>query len=77
VAQPGAVLEVTNGQFIHGVAAVVGVQVDRAAVAVGDEGVVAPVRPQGGLGTNKLATAHDWPAWRTSPVSARVASSGW
>ena len=33
VAQPGAVLEVADGQLADGVAAVVGVQVDRAAVS--------------------------------------------
>ena len=54
-------LEVADGKFARGVAAVVGVQVDRAALAVGDEGVVAPVRPQRGLGTKETGAAHNQP----------------
>jgi hypothetical protein len=60
---PGAVLEVADGQLADGVAAVVGVQVDRAAGAVCDEGVVAPVRPEGGLRAGQAGAAHDQPVW--------------
>ena len=47
VAQPGAVLEVADGQLADGVAAVVGVQLDRAGLAVGDEGVLGGWCPMG------------------------------
>jgi len=62
VAESCALLEVADGELHHGVAAVVGVQLDGAAGAVGDERVVAPVRPQGGLGVDQTGAAHDQPA---------------
>ena len=46
VGQAGARLEVTDGQLADGVAAVVGVQPDGGADAVGEEPVVAPGREQ-------------------------------
>jgi hypothetical protein len=55
-------LEVADGELDHGVAAVVGVQRDGGAGAVGDERVVAPVRPEGGLGADQAGAAHDQPA---------------
>jgi hypothetical protein len=42
VGQPGARLQVADGQLANGVAAVVGVQLNSRADAVGDEGVIAP-----------------------------------
>ena len=42
VGQPGARLQVADGQLASGVAAVVGVQLNSRADAVGDEGVIAP-----------------------------------
>src|SRR6266545_8061897 len=39
----------------------VGVQADRVTLTVGDQGVVAPVRPQGGLRAGKAGAAHDQP----------------
>jgi hypothetical protein len=44
-----AVFEVADGELADGVAAVIGVQLHGAAGPIGDEGVVAPVGPQGGL----------------------------
>ena len=49
MAQPGAVLQVADGQLADGVVAVVDVQVDRAAGAAGDEG-----------GHASPATARPW-----------------
>jgi len=48
----------------HGVAAVVDVQGDGGAGAVGDEGVVAPVRPQRRLRADQAGAAHDQPTTR-------------
>ena len=62
MAQPGALLEVMDGQLDHGVAAVVGVQLHGGAGPVGDEGVVAPVGPQGCLGADQPDAARDQPA---------------
>jgi hypothetical protein len=62
VAQPGAVFEVADGELHGGVAAVVSGQVDGGALAVGGEGVVAPVRPQSGLLADQAGAAHDQPA---------------
>jgi hypothetical protein len=59
VAAAGTVLEVADSQLTDRVAAMIGVQLHRAAGAVGDEAVVAPVRPQTGLRADKAAAAHD------------------
>jgi hypothetical protein len=61
VAQPGAILEVADVKLADGMAAMVDVQADRAALAVGDKGVVAPVGPQAGLRAEQAGTAHDQP----------------
>jgi hypothetical protein len=47
--QPGARLEVADGQLAHGVAAMVGVQLDHRPDAVGDKGVIPPGGKQLGL----------------------------
>jgi hypothetical protein len=60
-------LEVADGEFDHGVAAMVGVHRHSGAGAVGDERVVAPVRPQGGLRADQASAADDQPAF---PVMA-------
>jgi hypothetical protein len=60
-------LEVADGEFDHGVAAMVGVHRHGGAGAVGDERVVAPVRPQGGLRADQASAADDQPAF---PVMA-------
>jgi hypothetical protein len=69
VAQSWPLLEVADGELDHGVAAVVGVQRDGGAGAVGDERVVAPVRPRGGLGADQAGAAHDQPAACLAPQS--------
>jgi hypothetical protein len=69
VAQPGAVFEIADGKLADRVAAVVAVQLHRAARSVGDKGVVAPVRPQACLGTDKAAAAND------QPVACQVVSA--
>ena len=61
VAEPDPVLEVADGQLADRVATVVGVQGDGAVFTVGDEGVVAPVGPQGGLHADKAGAAHHQP----------------
>jgi len=46
VDQSGTEFEITDSQFAHRVMAVIGVECDGGAGAVGDERVVAPVGPQ-------------------------------
>ncbi len=59
---PGAFLEVADHQLLHGMVAVIGVEENLVGVAVGDEGVVAPVRPQRCLPARQPGAAHDQPA---------------
>ena len=47
-----------------GVAAVIGVQLHGAAGPIGDEGVVAPVRPQRGLWAGQAGAAYHQPLAR-------------
>ena len=47
--ESGAFFEVADGQFDAGVLTVEGVDLDRGAVQVGQEGEVPPVGPQAGL----------------------------
>ena len=67
--EPHAVLEVANGILDLGVAAMVGLQLQGVALAVGDEGVIAVVGEEGQLG----ATLCPCPGraevtnWRVSP----------
>jgi len=61
VAQADAGFEVADTQLDDGVAAMVGVQLDRGADPVGDEGVVAPVGEQLGLFADQAGAAHDQP----------------
>jgi hypothetical protein len=63
--EPAALLGVADGQLGHGVAAVVGVQLDRAAGLVGHEGVVVPGSKQLALVGAVAHAAHD------QPVAAR------
>jgi hypothetical protein len=56
-----AVLEVTDGQLHHRIAAVIGIQLDGGSFSVGDQGVVAPVWPQGGLGADQAGASHHQP----------------
>ena len=51
--EPYAVLQVSDGVFDLGVAAVVGLEIQGVAVAVGDEGVIAVVGEQGQLGAGR------------------------
>ena len=54
------VVDVTNGEFDSGVGSVVGVGgFGVEVVSVGDERVVAPVRPQLALGADKAAASDD------------------
>jgi hypothetical protein len=64
VGQPGAGLEVADGELDHCVRAVVGVDSDGVAVKVGDEGVVTPVGPQLRLRTDQPGAPHDQPTPR-------------
>ena len=60
--EPHAVLEVADGVLDLGVAAMVGLQVQRVAVTVGDEGVVAVIGKQRQLGAGRgLDPAYDEP----------------
>jgi hypothetical protein len=59
--QADAGFEVADAQLDDGVAAMVGVQPDRGADPVGDEGVVAPGGEQLGLGADQAGAAHDQP----------------
>ena len=59
--QPDPVFEVADAQLHRGVAAVILVQPHRGARPVGDNGVVAPVGEQLGLGADQAGTAHDQP----------------
>ena len=61
MAQADAGFEVADTQLDDGVAAVILVQPDRGADSVGDEGVVAPVGEQLGLGADQAGAAHDQP----------------
>jgi hypothetical protein len=67
-------LEVADGEFDHGVAAVVGVQRHRGADPVGDEGVMAPVRPQRRLRADQAGAPDNQPA---ACLPARVVSATW
>jgi hypothetical protein len=58
-AHPG--FEVADGELDPGVAAVILVQPHRSAGPVGDNGVVAPVGKQLGLGADRAGAAHDQP----------------
>ena len=57
--RPG--FEVADAQLDGGVAAMILVQPGRRADSVGDEGVVAPVGEQLGLGADQAGAAHDQP----------------
>jgi hypothetical protein len=59
--QPGARLEVADGQLAHGMAAVVGVQPGGGTDAVGHKGVIAPGRKQLGLVAFVADPTHDQP----------------
>jgi hypothetical protein len=59
--QPGARLQVADGQLAHGVAAVIGVQPGGGADAVAHERVVAPGRKQLGLVPGIADTTLDQP----------------
>ena len=62
--QPGAGLQVADGQLTHGVAAVVGVQEGGGAGPVGDERVVAPGGKQLGLLALVADATHEQPVAR-------------
>ena len=53
VVEPHVVLEVADGVFDLSVAAMVGLEIQRVAVMVGDEGVVAVVGDEGQLGAGR------------------------
>ena len=57
--EPRALFEVTDRELDQGVAAMLGLDERQLFVAVGDEGVVAPVGKQGGLGADEAGAAHD------------------
>ena len=60
--EPHAVLQVADGVLDLGVAAMVGLQIQRVALAVGDEGVIAVVGKQSKLGAGRgLDPAYDEP----------------
>ena len=60
--EPHAVLQVADGVLDLGVAAMVGLQIQRVALTVGDEGVIAVVGKQGKLGAGRgLDPAYDEP----------------
>jgi hypothetical protein len=59
--QPGARLQVADGQLAHGVAAVIGVQPGGGADAVANERVVAPGGKQLGLVAGIADTTLDQP----------------
>ena len=61
VPQPRAVLEIADGELHHRMAAMIGIQLNRGSLTVGDKGVVAPVRPQGGLDADQAGASHDQP----------------
>jgi hypothetical protein len=61
VPQPDAGFEVADRELDRGVAAVILVQLDGGADSVGDQGVVAPVGEQLGLGACQAGAAHDQP----------------
>jgi hypothetical protein len=60
-ASPGVRLQVADGQLANGVAAVVGVQLNSRADAVGDKGVIAPGGKQLGLVALVTDATHDQP----------------
>ena len=60
--EPGAFLEVTDRELDLGVAAMVGLDERERLCAVGDEGVVAPVGEELGLGADQAGAADDEPA---------------
>ncbi len=60
--ESGPFFEVSDGEFDSGVLTVKGIDVDGVAFEIGDEGEVAPLRPQGGLATNEAGASHDEPA---------------
>ena len=53
--EPHAVLQVADGVLDLGVAAMVGLQIQRVALTVGDEGVIAVVGKQGKLGAGRVS----------------------
>ncbi len=57
--EPGAFFEVADGEFDHGMSPVVFIDLDRSAIAVGDERVVSPLVEQGGLSTFDAGPPHD------------------
>ena len=70
-APTGAWFQIADGQYAYRVAAVIGVQGDGVTWPVGDEGVVAPVGPQGGLRADQLGAAHH------QPLTPRMVSATW
>ncbi len=52
-------LEIVDGEFDDGVVTMEGVEVDGSTLEVGQEGEVAPVGPQRGLGADQAGAAHD------------------
>ena len=66
--EPGAFLEVADRELDLGVAAVIPLDLRQRLCAVGDEGVVAPVGEQLGLGADKSRAADDQPAPRQAAL---------
>jgi hypothetical protein len=62
VVEAGALLEVADRELDLGVAALVGLDLGERLGAVGEEGVVAPVGKQLGLGAEEAGAANDEPA---------------